>query len=186
MRQLAVASCAVLILSVACAGDERAADTAARDAGAKRADASDPRDEEDAGRQDAAVQDATVKGELDLRSLLIAELIETESSLVARCSCLTASGVYESMSKCLDAVSLGRNWVDCANALDLSAQDSPEIRANLRCNIQELSQRSQCLLGSSCSDTDIAACMTATLNCAKLPLELLSQIAVQCHIAFSR
>jgi hypothetical protein len=185
MRQLAVASYAVLILSVACAGDERAAAAAAHDAGAQRTDASDPSDEDDADTQDATV-DATAKGELDLRSLLIAELIETESSLVARCPCLTASGAYESMSKCLQAVSLGRNWIDCANALDLSKQDSPEIRANLRCSIQELRQRGQCLMGSSCSNADVGACMSETLNCPKLPLELLSQVAVQCQIAFSR
>jgi len=138
------------------------------------------------GPADARAEVAAGGGELDLHALLIAALIETEGSLVARCPCLTASGVYDSMRACSDAVTFGRNWIDCVNGLDLTTEDDPEVRTNLHCNIRELKQRSECLRGSSCSDDDVVRCMSQTLDCPKLPLELLSQVAVECQIAFSR
>jgi hypothetical protein len=129
--------------------------------------------------------DAAVTANLDIHFLLISAVIEIERSLHARCPCLTETGQYESMRECIDAVSLGRDWVDCANKIDLSGQDDETVRANLRCNIEELTQRSECLMGSACREDAIAACMTQSLGCPMPPLDALSRVAVECNIAFS-
>lgn len=122
---------------------------------------------------------------LDLHDLLIVALIETERTLLARCPCLAEKGIYKSMQECIDSVSLGRSWVECANALDLTGMDDAMVRANLRCSIEELMQRTDCLMASSCSDEAVAVCMSQTLNCPMLPLNTLSRVAVECNIGFS-
>lgn len=173
-----------IALSAACGSD--APEHAVNGMNARDASSADAaRERSDAPAADAGAPAAS-GGELDLHSLVVAALIETESSLVARCPCLTASGVYASMRACTDAVTLGRNWIDCVNGLDLTTQDDPQVRESLHCSIRELKQRSECLRGSSCSDDDIVMCMTEMLSCPKLPLELLSRVAVDCQIALSR
>lgn len=129
---------------------------------------------------------APVDASLDIQFLVIATLLEMERSLIARCPCLTAAGEYDSASECLNAVNLGRNWIDCANRVDLSAHDNEETRENLRCNIAELSLRSECLMGSSCAADAIATCMTQSHDCTELPYELLSNVVSECMITLSR
>jgi hypothetical protein len=129
---------------------------------------------------------ASADASIDLHFLLIAAMIEVERSLIARCPCLIENGAYDSMSQCVKAVSLGRDWVDCANTLELSDQDDDALRDSLRCNIEELTQRSECLMGSACSDEAVATCMTQSLGCAMLPLDALSRVTVECGIALSR
>jgi hypothetical protein len=180
MRQGAVAGWFVLVIltSESCTDRERAVSEA--DGGARVIDAGigpTPRNGGQTGSVDASV---------DLHFLLITALLEMERTLVARCPCLTADGQYESESECRGAVNLGRNWVDCASQLDLSQQDEPEIRENLRCNISELSLRTECLTGSACSDVAVAMCMTQSLGCQVLPFELLSEVVSECKIALSR
>ena len=148
-------------------------------------------------RSDASVQDAKVDAStdagpkaradasLDLHDLLIVALIETERTLLVRCPCLAEKGIYKSRQECVENVSLGRSWVDCANALDLTGMDDAMVRANLRCSIEELMQRTDCLMASSCSDDAVAACMSLTLDCPMLPLNTLSRVAVECDIGFS-
>jgi hypothetical protein len=121
----------------------------------------------------------------NLHFLLIAAVLEVERSLIARCPCLTADGHYESEVECVRAVSLGRDWVDCANDMDLSGLDDAESRASLRCNIEEISERTECLMASSCNADAVAECMSKTLGCSMLPLNLLSRVTVECSIAFS-
>lgn len=138
----------------------------------------------DAGR--APDKTSPTDASLDIQFLVIATLLEMERSLIARCPCLTAAGEYESASECLSTVNLGRNWIDCANRVDLSAHDSDEARDNLHCNIAELSRRSECLMGSSCAPPAIATCMTQTLDCTELPYELIGKVVSECKIALSR
>jgi hypothetical protein len=160
----------LLMLCLACAKDDD--EPAKKDAGAA-----------DAGK-DAGPQ---VRGDasLDLHALLIAALIETERTLIARCPCLTEAGQFESMQACVRALSLGRTWVDCANALDLTGMDHAQVRANLHCSLEELTQRTECLTGSGCASADVAACMSQSLGCPQLPLDLLSRVAVECSIGLS-
>lgn len=134
----------------------------------------------------AAGDGARADAAIDLHFLLIAAILETERSLVARCPCLTASDVYENMSDCLSSMSLGRSWVDCANRLDLSAFDGAATRENLHCNIAQLTQRTECLMASACDEGAIARCMTQSLGCAVLPWQIFSAVASECAIAFSR
>lgn len=136
----------------------------------------------DAGRSLASTVDASV----DLHFLVIATLLEMERSLVARCPCLTAAGEYESESQCRSALSLGSNWIDCANRVDLRSDDSDQTREKLRCNIEELSVRTECLTGSSCAKDAIAMCMTQSLGCPVPPYDLLSKVVSECTIALSR
>ncbi|HTU62509.1 MAG TPA: hypothetical protein VMF89_28810, partial [Polyangiales bacterium] len=158
------------------------------DAGAEPSDAATDLDaapsKPDAGRVPQTT--TPVDASLDIQFLVIATVLEMERSLTARCPCLTVAGEYDSTSECLSAVSLGRHWIDCASRVDLSAQDSAETRENLRCNIAQLSLRSECLMGSSCAADAIAACMTQSLDCAEIPYELISQVVSECKITLSR
>jgi hypothetical protein len=123
---------------------------------------------------------------VDLHFLLVTLLLEMERSLVARCPCQVANGVYKSDAECRRAVNLGQSWVDCVNQRDLSAYEEPELHEPLRCNIAELVQRSECLMGSPCSDDAVAACMMQNLGCPELPYQLLSEVVVECGVALSR
>lgn len=158
--------------------DERDASVRAR---ATDAEATTPALPRDAGEQVNAV-DAAV----DLHFLVLAILLEMERSLVVRCPCLTANGLYESASECLSAVSLGRGWIDCANQIDLSAYDDAMTREDLRCSIAELTVRTECLMASTCSNDAVAMCMTQSLDCEPLPFELLSSVVSACMITLSR
>lgn len=189
MSQVAVAGlCALLLMTgVGCGASEHAladSGTAPSDAGQDATDATD------ATGVPIPVLDAApatpIDASVDLPFLLIAVLLEMERSLIARCPCLTAAGEYDSASECLSRTSLGRNWIDCANRVDLSGYDSDETREALRCNVEQLSLRSDCLMGSSCASDAIAACMTQTLNCADLPYELISKVVTECMITLSR
>jgi hypothetical protein len=163
----------LLILGVACSDADKppARDAAVRDTMLDASTDSGPAPHADAS--------------LDLHDLLIVALVETERTLLARCPCLAEKAVYKSMQECVDRVSLGRSWVECANALDLTGMDDAEIRANLRCSIEELMQRTDCLMGSACTDEAVAICMSQSLNCSMLPLNVLSRVAVECDIGFS-
>jgi len=164
--------CALLLWMtlVGCTDDQQSA-VPPHDAGAEKRDASP-----------AANVDASV----DLHFLVIATLIEIERTLIARCPCLTAAGEYDSEAECLSGVSIGRNWVDCANRVDLTSDDSDARRENLRCNIAELSLRTECLSGSSCAQEAIAACMAQSLECPVLPYDVISKVVTECTIALSR
>lgn len=141
----------------------------------------------DENEPDDGALDAGRAGDItaDLHLLLIAALIETERSLTARCECLVQGGRYPSVAECDEAVSFGRDWVDCVNGLDLSGMDQADVRAGLHCTIEQTAQRGECLMGSSCNDEAVAACMTAGLDCPMVPLDLLSQLVTHCSIAFS-
>lgn len=188
MRQVTVAGLFGLLLLtwVGCAEGERVvldAGTALQDAGHDAG--------HDAGKGAAAPKlDAGPKtptdAALDIHFLLIATLLEMERSLLARCPCLTAAGEYDSASDCLSAVNFGRSWIDCANQVDVSAHDTEEIRESLRCNIAELSLRSECLMGSSCAADAIAMCMTQSLACAGIPFEVIGEVVSECKITLSR
>lgn len=162
----------LLALAAACTDS---ADNPARAAGEEHA--SDAAAKPDAGPKQ--------KVSPDVHTLLITALLELERTLLARCPCYVEKGLYETKQACVDAVSLGRSWVDCANAADLGELDDVQARANLRCTIEELSQRTECLMGSACTDEAVATCMTQSLGCPMLPLDPLSQVAVECTIAFS-
>ncbi|HET8934945.1 MAG TPA: hypothetical protein VFN67_15965 [Polyangiales bacterium] len=164
----------LLAWSVACSDADK---TPARDAAVR--DAMSDAASTDSGP--AVHADAS----LDLHDLLIVALIETERTLLARCPCLAEKAVYKSMRECVEHVSLGRSWVECANALDLTGMDDAEVRANLRCSIEELLQRTDCLMGSACTDEAVATCMSQSLDCPMLPLNVLSRVAVECDIGFS-
>lgn len=167
----------LLVLFVACADDDKAAQT-----DASTHEPAKPLS--DAGK-DAGPQ---LGGDTppDLHALLIATLIETERALIARCPCLAEIGSFKSKQECVRALSLGRDWVECSNATDLTGQDDAAVRANLRCNLQELSQRTECLTGSSCDEKAVVACMSPSLSCPMLPLDVLSHVAVECSISLSR
>ena len=171
--------CGLLLMTfVGCADAEHVV----TDAGAKLDDAGT-----DAGAPKADAEPSTpIDASLDIQFLVIATLLEMERSLIARCPCLTAAGEYDSAAECLRAVNLGRNWIDCANRVDLSAHDNNETRESLRCNIAELSLRSECLMGSSCAADAIAMCMTQSLNCTGLPYEVISNVVSECMITLSR
>jgi hypothetical protein len=184
MRQGTVAGvCGLLLItSVGCADAERVvidASTQLHDAGHDASTDAGPR------KLDAETS-APVDASLDIQFLVIATLLEMERSLIARCPCLTAAGEYDSVSECLRAHNLGRNWIDCANRVDLSAHDNDETRESLRCNIAELSLRSECLMGSSCAADAIAMCMTQSLDCTELPYEVISNVVSECMITLSR
>jgi hypothetical protein len=178
--RVCLVSCWLLALCCACA-DRDVEHAHAADAGQQpHADASTtPQRDRDAG------QKAGAEASLDVHFLLIATFLEIERSLLARCPCLTDMGLYETRADCNRAVGLGHDWVACANMLDLSQQDSEQVRATLRCNVEELSQRSECLMGSACREEAIAACMTDGLGCPMLPLNLFSEVATECRIALS-
>lgn len=184
MSQVTLARlCAVLLMTcVGCADAERTV----ADSGPARSDAG-PSSAHATGPVLVAPSPATtVAAEVDLPFLVIATILEMERSLIARCPCLTAAREYDSASECLRAVSLGRHWIDCANRVDFSGHDSEEMRENLRCNIAELSLRSECLMGSSCTSDAIATCMTQSLSCGVLPYELISNVVSECKITLSR
>lgn len=164
----------LLTLSVACGDDAKKP---------ARSDAAVPDTMTDASTD--AGPKIKADASLDLHDLLIVALIETERTLLARCPCLAETGVYKTMQECVDHVSLGRAWVECANALDLTGMDDAMVRANLRCSIEELMQRTDCLMGSACNNDAVAECMSLTLNCPMLPLDVLSRVAVECSIGFS-
>jgi hypothetical protein len=172
MNHLTVAGlCALLLIQGGCTAAARAVG----DAGAE------PRDS--ATHEPDAAPPGTAS--FDLHFLVVAALLEMERSLIARCPCLTLQGEYDSASQCRSAVALGSHWIECANRIDLSAFDSTETRESLRCSVAELSQRSECLMGSACTADAIAGCMTQSFGCM-LPLELFSQVASTCEISLSR
>jgi hypothetical protein len=184
MRQGTVAGWFALLLACASCADGEPA-VSERDSGAHAADAAAG----DAGTNPTARdagQPASVDASVDLHFLLITALLEMERTLVVRCPCLTANEQYESESECRRAVNLGRSWIDCVNQLDLSAYDELATRENLRCNIAELSLRTECLMVSACSDSAVAMCMTKSLGCSVLPFELISEVVSACKIALSR
>jgi hypothetical protein len=184
MRQVTVAGlCGLLLITcVSCSSAERAV----TDAGTAFQDAGHDAGTDTGARALDAETSMQIDASLDIQFLVIATVLEMERSLIARCPCLTAAGEYDSASECLSAVNFGRNWIDCANRVDLSAHDNDETREGLRCNIAELSLRSECLMGSSCAADAIAMCMTQSLQCTGLPYELISNVVSQCMITLSR
>jgi hypothetical protein len=172
----------LLLICAGCAEGERALTHS--DASVQAGEPTGDADVDPAGRD--AGKSASANPAVDLNFLLLATLLETERTLIARCPCLIVSGQYESMPECLSALSLGRSWIDCANQVDLRAHDSAATRDNLRCNVAELTQRTECLMGSACKEDAVAACMIQNLGCSLLPWELLSSVASECMIAFSR
>lgn len=181
MKSMTVAGFHMLLLltCVGCADDARPIEDAVAVSSDAGVDAS-PQNASDDGEV------APVKASVDLHFLLISALIEMERSLVARCPCLTAAGAYESVTTCMNTVSLGRDWIDCVDRADFSHADNESIRENLRCNIAELNERTECLMGSSCAEAAIAACLTQSRGCPGLPYEVFSEVATNCMIALSR
>lgn len=184
-------SCSAAWLAVwvcAACGSDAGGSVAVADAAAQSAPSATP-SRSDAGRLDRFDADAGPgpSGEVmpDLHFLLVTMLVEIDRSMLARCPCQVAGGDYATIRDCVDTVSLGRDWVDCVNSLDLTGEDAAPLRDNLHCNIEELMQRSECLEVSSCSEQDVQVCLSKANGCPMPPLMVLSRLATECPILFS-
>ena len=101
--------------------------------------------------------DSATEGGSSSRALVEAHVAAYDRYYEVRCPCYVQLGAFESVEACMTLVGSGPSWVDCGTMV-LDEKDSPELREQADCSLQETKARSACFEEAMCDPVKSAEC----------------------------
>lgn len=144
--------------------------------------------QEDGAIREEAQADAgqvpTPSGEPALASLVAAMLTEYGREVAVTCPCRVEERQFSSVAECSQAMGGDTaTWVDCAIRA-FAPTDSPELRAALRCRVEDSQARTECLAAHSCDHDERNGCYAQTKDCPVVDAQALTVVVYSCIGSF--
>jgi len=111
---------------------------------------------------------------------LVADTVDAyDRQFEIQCPCYVQLGAFESVESCMTLVGSGPDWVDCATEV-LEENDSPEVRQEVRCSLEQTRAQSDCYEEAMCDLGMSAECQQIDLGCEERDNPLLLLVLERC------
>jgi hypothetical protein len=115
----------------------------------------------------------------DLDAFVVAFLTEYARAVQVACPCQVKEHAFSSRQECMSMQGDPLGHLDCATRV-LRPADSPELRAWLRCRIEEFQARTACLEAHSCDRAETNACYELMMSCPDVDAQAFTPLIYSC------
>jgi hypothetical protein len=128
---------------------------------------------------------ASSASEPDLNAFVAALLTEYAREVKVTCPCRVAEQAFSSIGECMRMLGDAVSYIDCATRV-LTPVDGPELRAWLRCRIEEFQERSSCLEARSCDPKETNFCYELRKTCPDFDAQGFTPLIYSCMGIFGQ